>query len=80
MQPNAKEGALLVVRGVKRDADEQDYHRQEDDAAKKIHDLEFTYLIDASLDLPMDKINADTEQSGAERTHKPKSWISTRRR
>ena len=71
MQPNAKEGALLVVRGVKRDADEQDYHRQEDDAAKKIHDLEFTYLIDATLDLPMHKKNAGPEQDGTECSNKP---------
>jgi hypothetical protein len=74
------EGALLVVRGIKCDADEQYHHRQEDDAGEKVHDLQFTYLIDATLDLPMDKINADTEQDGAECSDKPKSWISARRR
>ena len=47
------EGALLVVRGIKRDADEQHHNRQEDDAGKKVHDLQFTYLIYATLDLPM---------------------------
>jgi hypothetical protein len=55
------EGALLVVRGIKCDADEQHHHRQEDDAGEKVHDLQFTYLIDPTLDLPVDKINADTE-------------------
>lgn len=48
--------------------------------ARRSMDLEFTYLIDATLDLPMDEINADTEQSGSECTDKPKSWISSRRR
>jgi hypothetical protein len=52
------EGALLVVRGIKCDADEQHHHRQEDDAGEKVHDLQFTYLVDATLDLPVDKINA----------------------
>jgi hypothetical protein len=74
------EGALLVVRGIKCDADEQHHHRQEDDPGKKLHDLQFTYLIDATLDLPVDKINADTKQSGAECSDKPKSCISARRR
>ena len=74
------EGALLVVRGIKRDADEQHHNRQEDDAGKKVHDLQFTYLIYATLDLPMNKIDADTEQNGAECSDKPKGWISARRR
>jgi hypothetical protein len=55
------EGALLVVRGIQRDADEQHHHCQKDDAGKKVHDLQFTYLIDAPLNLAVDKINADTE-------------------
>jgi hypothetical protein len=66
------EGALLVVRGIKRDADEQHHDRQEDDAGKKVHDLEFTYLIYAMLNLAMNKIDADTEQNGAECSEKPK--------
>jgi len=74
------EGALLVVRGIKRDANEQHHDRQEDDAGKKVHDLEFTYLIDATLYLAMDKIDANTKQYGAEYTDKPESWISTCRR
>ena len=74
------EGALLVIRGIQRDADEQHHHSQEDDAGKELHDLQFTYLIDAALDLPVNKINADTEQSRAECSDKPKSWISARRR
>jgi hypothetical protein len=74
------EGALLVVRGIKRDADEQHHDRQEDDAGKKVHDLEFTYLIYATLDLAMNKIDAHTEQNGAECSDKPKGWISARRR
>lgn len=36
------EGALLVVRGIKRDADKQHHYRQEDDASDKVHGLEFT--------------------------------------
>jgi len=66
------EGALLVVRGIKRDADEQHHNRQEDDAGKKVHDLKFTCLIYATLDLAMNKIDADTEQNGAECSDKPK--------
>jgi hypothetical protein len=72
------EGALLVVRGIKRDANEQHHDRQKDDAGKKVHDLEFTYLIDATLDLAMHKIDADAKQDGAECSDKPKSWISAR--
>jgi hypothetical protein len=74
------EGALLVVCGIKRDANKQHHDRQKDDARKKVHDLEFTYLIDATLDLPVHKINADTEHNGAECSDKPKSWISARGR
>ena len=55
-----------MIRGIKRDADEQHHNRQEDDAGKKVHDLEFTHLIYATLDLAMNKIDADTEQDGAE--------------
>ena len=69
-----------MIGGVKCDADEKRHHRQEDDAGKKIHDLEFTYLIYATLDLAMNKINADTEHKGSEYSNKPKSWISTGRR
>jgi hypothetical protein len=74
------EGALLVVRGIKRDADEQHHDSQENDAGKKVHGLEFTYLIYATLDLAMNKIDADTKQDGAECSDKPKGWISARRR
>jgi len=76
------EGALLVVRGIKRDADEQHHNRQEDDAGEKVHNLKFTYLIYATLDLAMDKIDTDTdtEQEGAECSDKPKCWISALRR
>jgi hypothetical protein len=74
------EGALLVVRGIKRDADEQHHDRQEDDAGEKVHDLKFTYLIYATLDLAMNKIDADTEQNGAECSDKPKGWNSARGR
>jgi hypothetical protein len=55
------EGALLVVCGIKRDADERHHDRQQDDAREKVHDLEFTYLIYATLDLAMNKVDADTE-------------------
>ena len=48
-----------MVRGIKCDADEQRHHGQENDAGKKIHDLEFTYLIDATLHLSVDNVNAD---------------------
>ena len=66
------EGALLVVRGIKRDADERHHYRQKDDAGKKLHGLEFTYLVYATLDLAMNEIDADTEQDGAECSDKPK--------
>ena len=74
------ERALLVVRGIKRDADEQHHDRQEDDAGEKVHGLQFTYLVYATLDLAMNEIDADAEQSGAECSDKPKGWISARRR
>jgi hypothetical protein len=69
-----------MVRGIKRDADEQHHDRQEDDAGKKFHGLQFTHLIYATLDLAMNKIDTDTEQKGAECCDEPKSWISARRR
>jgi hypothetical protein len=67
-----------VVRRIQCDADEQQHHSQKDDAGKKFHGLQFTYLIDAALNLPVDKINADTEKSCTECSDKPKSWISAR--
>src|SRR6185369_8006545 len=52
------EGALLVVRGIQRDADEQHHYGQEDDAGRKVHALQFTYLIDAALYLSVNKMAA----------------------
>ena len=69
-----------MVRGIKRDADEQHYDGQQDDAGEKVHGPEFTYLIYAALDLAMNKIDADTEHNGVECSDKPKGWISARRR
>ena len=45
-----------MIRGIQRNADEQHHHSQEDDAGKKVHGLQFTYLVDAALNLPMNKI------------------------
>lgn len=67
--------ALLVVGGVKCDAYEQHHNRQEKQARKKVHGLQFTYLIDAALDLPMHKVNGDTEYQGAERPNKPERCV-----
>ena len=42
-----------MVRGVECDAYEQHHNRQEKEPGKKVHGLQFTYMIDAALDLPM---------------------------
>src|SRR6266850_1576655 len=49
--------------------------------ARRSMALEFTYLIYATLDLAMNKIDAGTEHNGSECcSDKPKGWISARRR
>jgi hypothetical protein len=55
------EGALLVVRGIKGDANEQHHDRQKDDAGKNVHELEFSHLVDPTFDLAMNNIDADTK-------------------
>ena len=37
--------------------------------------VEFTYLIDATLNLPMRKENGDAKYDGAECADKPKRWV-----
>jgi hypothetical protein len=65
-----------VVGGVKCDAYEQRHDRQEKDAGENFHGLQFTYLIDATLNLPVNKENGDAEDHGAECPNKPEYWAS----
>ena len=37
--------------------------------------LQFTYVIDAKLNLPMHKENGDAKHDGTECADKPKRWI-----
>jgi hypothetical protein len=48
--------------------------------ARRSMTLEFTYLIYATLDLAMDKIDPDTEHNGTECSDKPKGCVPTCRR
>jgi hypothetical protein len=47
-----------VIGGVERAADNQQDEGQKDDAGEKLHGLQFTYLINAVLDVPVDEMNA----------------------
>ena len=64
-----------MVGGVKCDAYEEQHHRQQKDASKNVHNLQFTYLINATLNLPMYKVNGNAEHDGAERPNKPERWV-----
>ena len=66
------ESALLVIRGIERDANEQHHDRQKDDAGKKVHDLEFTYFdrCDARL--------GDEQGRGRHQVNAPNAAINQR--
>ena len=69
-----------MVGRVKSDAYEQHHDRQKKDTGKNVHDLQFTYLIDTALHLPMHKVNGGAKYEAAKCRNRPERWICAIRR